>query len=165
MVPNEHIQQVLERLANVDVGDISAMNEVLKRVHESLSLIGTENMAGVLAGVLDSLPSLAQELGKEPPHTSIKDNGIVIKNQAADLIRNVFMHLYRNSLDHGIETAEKRIAQGKPAAGHIQLEILMQESRVQFKLRDDGRGLALGFIKRKAIEQGLIHSENYFRRS
>ena len=160
MVPNEHVQQALLLLENVDAGDISAMNEVLKRVRESLSLIGTENMAGVLAGVLDSLPSLAKELGKEPPQTSIKDNGIVIKNQVSDLMRNVFMHLYRNSLDHGIETAEKRIVQGKPAAGHIQLEILMQENHVQFKLRDDGRGLNLGFIKLKAIEQGLIREDD-----
>ena len=102
------------------------------------------------------MSSLAEELGKQPPKIAIHDNQIVVRNQIADLLRNVFMHLYRNSLDHGIETADKRTAQGKPAAGTIQLDLSLDNDRLWFNLYDDGRGLALDFIKKKAIENEVL---------
>lgn len=129
------------------------------RDRTTLSLIGTESIGSVLIGVTDSLPSLAKELGKEVPRSTIQDHGIVIKNQVADLVRNVFMHLYRNSMDHGIETPAERLAKGKPAAGTIELELSLNDGQLQFKLRDDGRGLAVDFIRKKAIEKGLITPE------
>jgi len=156
MVQIDHIQQAIGILDRVDWSNIAAVRDAVAKVHNCLALIGTESMESILAGVSDSLPSLAKELGKETPHSTIEDHGIVIKNQVADLIRNVFMHLYRNSLDHGIEAPADRLAQGKPAAGSIQLELFLSDGKLQFKLRDDGRGLAVGFIRKKAMEKGLI---------
>ncbi len=159
MVQKDHIQQALGILDNVDWGNIAAARDAVGRVHNSLALIGTESMDSILAGISDSLPSLAKELGKEVPHSSIQDHGIVIKSQVADLVRNVFMHLYRNSMDHGIESPAERIAKGKAAAGQIQLEMFLSDDQLQFKLRDDGRGLAVSLIEGKAIEKGLIPTD------
>ena len=128
----------------------------LNRVRTGLHLIGTESMRGVLAGVFSSLPSLARELGKEAPRLVVNDDGIHIRNQATDLLRNVFMHLYRNSLDHGVETAAERLAAGKSAAGEIRLDMAFAGDRLTLRLKDDGKGLALGHIRRKAAEKGLI---------
>jgi len=135
------------------------VRDSVRKVHNTLALIGTEPIGSVLVGITDSLPSLAKELGKESPHNIIKDHGIVIKNQVADLVRNVFMHLYRNSMDHGIETPTERLAKGKPAAGNIELELSLNDANLEFKLRDDGRGLAVDFIRTKAIEKGLVSPE------
>ncbi len=156
MVQKDHIQQALGILDSVDWSNIAAARDAVGRVHNSLALIGTESIDSILAGISDSLPSLAKELGKEIPHSTIQDHGIAIKSQVADLVRNVFMHLYRNSMDHGIESAADRVAKGKAPAGHIQLELLLSDDRLQFKLRDDGRGLAVALIKAKATEKGLI---------
>ncbi|MFP3711415.1 chemotaxis protein CheA, partial [Paraburkholderia sp. SIMBA_009] len=76
-----------------------------------------------LSGVLDSLPSLAHELGKQAPNVRIDDNGYRLRAQAGGTLNNVFMHLLRNSMDHGIETAEARTAQGKTPAGTIDIEV------------------------------------------
>ncbi|MBV5337633.1 MAG: Hpt domain-containing protein, partial [Deltaproteobacteria bacterium] len=63
----------------------------LKQIQHDLSLIGTEPLRNILDGVFDSLPSLARELGKEPPALRVNDKGFFIRNQISDLLRNVFM--------------------------------------------------------------------------
>ncbi len=99
---------------------------------------------------------MAGELGKEPPTLQVFDHGIRIRNQITDLLRNTFMHLYRNSLDHGIELPEERKAKGKSTAGCIQLTVTIVNNTLLFLLRDDGKGLALGSIRKKAVERNLI---------
>jgi signal transduction histidine kinase len=156
MVQKDHIQRDLEMLEVVDEASLSAMQDVLARLRNSLQLIGTETIQEVLAGVFDSLPSLARELGKEAPRVVVDDHGIVVKTQVVDLLRNVFMHLYRNSMDHGIESAEKRLAQGKSPVGCIRLELSLDDDMFTLCLCDDGRGLALDVIQAKAIENKLL---------
>ena len=133
----------------------------LQQVKLDLRLIGTERVHSILDGVFESLPSLARELGKEPPKLQVNDNGIQIRNQVSDLLRNVFMHLYRNSMDHGIETAAERLAKGKSSAGTIQLDLELIGDRLLMRLRDDGKGLALGYIRSKAIERNLIAMDEH----
>ncbi len=159
MVQRDQVHEMLTHMESVDTSNPSLLHDVFRRIRQMLRLIGTEQMAVMLAGVIDSLPSLAQELGKEPPQVSVIDNGIVVKTQVADLLRNVFMHLLRNSMDHGIENAQQRLDKGKPAAGHIQLELSLADGQLWVRLRDDGKGLALGVIRRKAIEKGIIKED------
>lgn len=158
MVPR---RQVDELLVSLNAYDLQAVRQetlaaLLAEVRTELHLIGTEPIRTVLDGVFESLPSLARELGKEAPQLQINDNRVFIKNQMGDLLRNVFMHLYRNSMDHGIELPAERLAKGKPAAGTIQLDVSMAADRLLMRLKDDGKGLALGHIRRKGIEKGLI---------
>jgi HPt (histidine-containing phosphotransfer) domain-containing protein len=156
MVQKDHIQNAIDLLNSVDMNNPSLLGDAVLKVRKSLQLIGTDNIGEILGGVLDSMPSLASELGKEAPKIVIEDHGIVIRSQIADLLKNVFMHLYRNSMDHGLETAEKRTAAGKTAIGTIRLQLELNNGRVLLKLSDDGRGLAVGFIRTKAIENGVI---------
>ena len=156
MIQKDHVREALEHLEGVDEGNPEGLREALRQVRSRLRLIGTETVQEVLAGVVDSLPSLARELGKEAPIVVINSAGIVLKTQVADLVRNVFMHLYRNSMDHGLERAAERIASGKPEKGTIALDVKLDAGYVQFSLRDDGKGLAVERILKKAVEQGLV---------
>ena len=54
------------------------------------------------------MPSLAKELGKEPPKISIEDHGIVVRTQIVGLLPRTSSHVFRNSMDHGLETADVR---------------------------------------------------------
>jgi two-component system chemotaxis sensor kinase CheA len=69
------------------------------------------------------------------------------------------MHLIRNSMDHGIESPQLRLEQGKPPFGTISMKVEVIEGMMKIHLRDDGRGLALASIRRKAVERGLIDAE------
>lgn len=71
-------------------------------------------------------------------------------------INGPLIHLVRNSLDHGLETREQRIAAGKPEIGAIELKAYHQGSNIHVEVIDDGRGLDLDKILAQAKKQGLV---------
>jgi len=159
MVERNQVADSLAMLSSVDLEDVVALRRALKQVGLTLSQIGTERLDAILAGQVDSLPSLARELGKEPPVVRVEDRQIVVHNQIAPLLKNLFTHLLRNSMDHGLEPAADRQAAGKPAAGLIQLDMALDAQHLQIRLRDDGRGLALSRIRARAVEHALLTAE------
>lgn len=76
-----------------------------------------------------------------------------------DQIADPLMHLVRNSMDHGIETADVRLASGKPATGRLFLNAYHEAGSVVIEVADDGRGLARERILAKAVERELISAE------
>ncbi len=155
-IDRKHIQESLLRLENVNTANLHELVAVRNDVRRTLRLLGTETIEEVLAPVIDSLPALASDLGKSAPVVQIDDNGYVVHSFASPLLQNVFMHLIRNAVDHGLESGEERLAKGKPEAGTIKLEMGVMEDMFQMALSDDGRGLALHKVRQIAIEKQLI---------
>ncbi|MFT3857879.1 MAG: Hpt domain-containing protein [Aquabacterium sp.] len=156
MVERDQVESSLHMLANVNPNDVVALRSALNQIGLTLNLIGTERVDEALAGITDSLPSLARELGKEAPIVRIHDHQIVVRSQIAPLLKNVFTHLLRNAMDHGLETPDVRQAAGKPAAGNITLELALERGRFWMRLRDDGRGMAVSRLRARALEHGLL---------
>lgn len=159
MVEKTFVETALGRIDTLDRTDAHAMAGALDRLRHELHLLGTESIENALSGVIDSLPSLAQELGKEPPRVVIDSNGIVVRKQIVDLLKNVGMHLYRNALDHGLESAQDRVAAGKAAQGAIRLSLGLDSDGFTLRLSDDGRGMAVDVIRKKALASGLIDAD------
>ncbi|MGF6878144.1 ATP-binding protein [Paraburkholderia sp. MM5477-R1] len=159
MVDRELIQKQLDLLESADPADRDALVSMRESLQRELRLLGTESIYEALAGVLDSLPSLAAELGKEAPVVSIDNNGYRVRSEVSHTLRNVFTHLLRNSVDHGIEPAAERVANGKDPAGVIELEVGVDHHALQITISDDGRGLALAKIRGAAIERGWIDAD------
>lgn len=155
-IDRKHIQESLLRLENVNTANLHELVTVRNEVRRTLRLLGTETVQEVLAPVTDSLPALAADLGKAAPVVQIEDNGYVVHSFAAPLLQNVFMHLIRNAVDHGLESREERALKGKPEAGTIKLEMGVMEDMFQMALSDDGRGLALEKVRQIGIEKNLI---------
>ena len=65
-------------------------------------------------------------------------------------------HMLRNAVDHGIEMAAKRVAAGKPEQGNIRLDLSREGGDIVLALSDDGAGINLEAVRRKAIERGLM---------
>ena len=159
MVDQGHIQESLRILEAVDPVDVRSLLTMRDSVHRTLRIVGTETIGEALSGMLESLPSLARELGKEPPIVRIHDDGYRVNRQVSSTLKNVFMHLMRNSVDHGIEAAAARVAQGKAAAGTIAIEAGVDRGALQITLSDDGRGLALGRIRSIASARGWLDAD------
>jgi len=94
-----------------------------------------------------------------------KDVGLEIAGQNTDLDKSILdalaeplAHLVRNAADHGIETAAEREAAGKPIRGTIRLDAYHEGDQVVIKVSDDGRGLDRKKIVSRAIERGIITS-------
>jgi HAMP domain-containing protein/HPt (histidine-containing phosphotransfer) domain-containing protein len=156
MVEKQHIADTLTLLDRADEASGAAQRDALRHIRYSLESMGTQSIEDVLASVLESLPALAKELGKEAPLTTLASNGILLRSQVTAMLKNVCMHLYRNAIDHGIESAADRVALGKTPAGNVHLSLNMQGEQLAIRLHDDGRGLAIAHIRRKAIERKLI---------
>ena len=82
------------------------------------------------------------------------DKGVIEK------IADPLVHLVRNSIDHGLETADDRVAAGKPESGTITLAASHQGGHIVIEVSDDGRGLNRDKILSKAIERGLAVPDN-----
>jgi two-component system chemotaxis sensor kinase CheA len=76
----------------------------------------------------------------------------------AEELSDPLLHMVRNSIDHGIETPEERIALGKDPVAHIRIEAYHQSGQIVVAISDDGRGLNREKILAKAQQNGLIHS-------
>jgi two-component system chemotaxis sensor kinase CheA len=101
---------------------------------------------------------LSSKLGKQVE--------LILSGQETELDRTVvdslgdpIVHLVRNSLDHGLETAAERIAAGKPASGTVEISARHAGSNIIISVRDDGRGIDPERVARKACERGLISAD------
>ncbi len=159
IVDQKHIHESLRLLDAANPADIRSLQSMRDSVRRNLRVLGTKTIEQALSGVLESLPSLAKELGKEPPVVRIDDGGYRVTSHASSTLNNVFMHLMRNSLDHGIEPAAARVAFGKAAAGTITIEAGVARGALQITLSDDGRGLALSRIRSIASERGWFDAD------
>jgi two-component system chemotaxis sensor kinase CheA len=159
LIDRKHIQDSVHRLETVNTSNIHELIAARDAVRKMLRLLGTEKIQDVLSDVTKSLPALASDLGKEEPAFDIEDNGFVINNRVAGVLKDIFMHLVRNSMDHGLEDAQERIAKGKLAAGRILLQAGLYNDKFQMALEDDGRGMALQRIKAIGVEKGLIAAD------
>jgi len=112
-----------------------------------------------LSTIFDSYPryvyQLSQELGKKV-HFSIEGRENEIDKNIIESLSQVFLHMVRNSLDHGIETPQERIAAGKNETGNISIVCSRESGNMKIVITDDGRGIDHESIRRKAVSEGFI---------
>jgi two-component system chemotaxis sensor kinase CheA len=97
---------------------------------------------------------LASKLGKYAELKTFGE-GTELDKSLIEKITDPLTHLVRNSLDHGIETPERRRAAGKPERGTITLRAFHQGGAIVIEVSDDGAGLNRGRILEKARERGI----------
>ncbi len=95
-----------------------------------------------------------------------KDIGLQISGEDTELDKTVIekigdplLHLVRNAMDHGIESAEMRLARGKPARGLVRLNAFHDSGSIVIEVSDDGGGLRRDRILAKAVERGLVDAD------
>jgi len=112
--------------------------------------------------VFNRFPRLVRDISKnlkKEVNLVIKGKEIEIDRAVVDEIGDPLVHLIRNSLDHGLETPEERIRNGKSAKGTIELHALNEGDNILIKVIDDGKGIDPERIKSKAIAKGFITEE------
>jgi HAMP domain-containing protein/HPt (histidine-containing phosphotransfer) domain-containing protein len=136
--------------------DIKAGFDIIQK---EMLQIDSETIFESISGVIQSISSLAKELDKPEPLIEIDADNILVKKEAGSTLSNVFMHILRNSMDHGIESAEERIQKGKDSQGHIYIRSKINGKQAVLHVNDDGRGLALHKFRDKAISSGTISAD------
>ncbi|WP_330214697.1 chemotaxis protein CheA [Pseudomonas sp. AM8] len=100
---------------------------------------------------------ISQELGKDI-ELSISGAETELDKTVVEKIGDPLMHLLRNAMDHGIESADARRAAGKSAKGHLSLNAYHDSGSIVIEIADDGAGLNRERILQKAQERGLVAS-------
>jgi two-component system, chemotaxis family, sensor kinase CheA len=98
---------------------------------------------------------LSGKLGKEVK-LNLVGSETELDRTVVDALGDPLVHLVRNSLDHGLEPVEERVAAGKPEVGTLEISARHSGGSVVIEVRDDGRGIDPEAVARKAVERGLI---------
>jgi len=112
-----------------------------------------------ISTILDNYPryvyQLSDELGKK---ISLKIEGKEneIDKNIIESLSDVFMHMVRNAVDHGLETPQDRVKAGKNEVGNLSISCSRESGSMKIILSDDGRGIDLDKIRQKAIRDGFV---------
>jgi chemotaxis protein histidine kinase CheA len=98
---------------------------------------------------------LAESLGKTIG-VKVVAGDVHLDRRIVDTLREAFLHLVRNAVDHGIESPAEREAAGKDAVGSLRLEASTGGDRLRIRVVDDGRGIDTASVVRTAIGRGLM---------
>jgi two-component system chemotaxis sensor kinase CheA len=95
-----------------------------------------------------------------------KDVDLKISGEETEVDRSVIehigdplVHIIRNAIDHGLEPPDARRAKGKPERGTIAIDACQRGNQIVIEISDDGKGIDLDRVKRKAVEKGVVSAE------
>ena len=142
--------------------------ELLKVVHRidtvtaSLQATAMKTRMQPIEHVFSKFPRIVRDLavtcGKEVT-LEIDGADTELDRSLIETIRDPLTHLIRNAVDHGIEPPEVRVARGKPAAGRLLLRAYHESGQVMVEIRDDGGGIPVDAVRKKAVAKGLVSAE------
>lgn len=98
---------------------------------------------------------LAESLGKAI-RVKVVAGDVHLDRRIVDTLREAFLHLVRNAVDHGIESPAEREAAGKDRVGSVRLEASTGGDRIRIKVVDDGRGIDIDSVIEAAVDRGLM---------
>jgi chemosensory pili system protein ChpA (sensor histidine kinase/response regulator) len=98
---------------------------------------------------------VAGELDKKVKFDVVNAEGEMDRNVLERMVAPL-EHMLRNAIDHGLESAEERVAAGKSEWGHITLSLAHEGGDIVIEMRDDGAGVDFEAVRRKAIKRGII---------
>jgi len=139
--------------------ELSEATEQMDRVTTDLQGIVMKLRMVPVGNVFNRFPRMVRDLS----HSLGKEINLVIQGEETEMDRTVIdeigdplVHLLRNSIDHGIEKPEERIAAGKNPVGEVRLIARHEGNNVLLMVTDDGKGLKPELLKQKALEKGLL---------
>jgi two-component system chemotaxis sensor kinase CheA len=138
---------------------LAEATSVLSRLVESIRDSALQLRMVQIGETFNRFHRVARDVSKELN----KDIELIITGAETELDKSVvekigdpLMHLVRNAMDHGIESAEKRAAAGKPVKGRVELNAFHDSGSIVIEVVDDGGGLNKDRIQAKALEKGII---------
>lgn len=156
-------------IVSVSDGDNGAISQNLREQVEYLESITTNLHESVMKvrmvpieSVVSRFPRMIRDLSKKlnkKMELYMSGEDTELDRTVIDEIGDPLMHILRNSADHGLESAEVRAERGKPEVGSIFLDAYQDGNNVIIEVRDDGNGIDVEKVKRKAVEKGALTQE------
>jgi two-component system chemotaxis sensor kinase CheA len=143
---------------------IEYLERVTTNLHESVMRVRMVPIESVVNRFPRMIRDLSKKLNKEM-ELYMSGEETELDRTVIDEIGDPLMHLLRNAADHGLESNEERQRLGKNSVGSIFLEAYQEGNNVVIEVRDDGSGINVDKIKKKALERGTITEDQAARMS
>lgn len=134
---------------------IEYLESVTTNLHESVMKVRMVPIESVVTKFPRMIRDLSKKLNK-PIELYMTGEETELDRTVVDEIGDPLMHLLRNSADHGIESPEERASRGKPEVGSIYLDAYQDGNNVVIEVKDDGNGIDVDAVRRKAVERGVL---------
>ena len=175
-VPADRLDALIDRVGELVIAGVGThlqisrikQPELLESAEVLLSLVEdirdmTLRLRMVAIGeVFSRFPRVVRDVSKElGKDIELRISGAEseLDKSMVDKIGDPLMHLVRNSMDHGIESAETRLARGKPARGTVELNAYHESGSINIEVKDDGGGLDRERIFKKAVAMGVVEPD------
>lgn len=137
---------------------VAQMRKITRSIQFGAMELRTETVQTLFSNIKRVVRDLSKQLNK-PVTLKVYGEDLEIDRNLIEKLEEPLIHLVRNSLDHGLETAEEREKAGKDVQGIIYLGAERLGNTIVITIGDDGRGLNREKILAKAVEKGFVRSE------
>lgn len=156
----ETIVQIQEVSSDIDLGldDTEQINRDLHKTTKQLQMSLSHVRMRPLSDVLDRFPKAIRELSlqyNKPVQLKVYGGHTLVDRNILEALSDPLLHLIRNAFDHGIEHRDARHLAGKPEEGLIEIRAFHRGNRTIITVHDDGGGIPLSKIRRRAQQMGL----------
>jgi len=149
----ESVQQALQLIDKMEE------NDALKEAKKILQKLQLKPFGEAFQSHKLLFESTAQRLGVFIKDIEINGQQVMIDSDRLRPLFRSWVHIFRNIIDHGIESPEERAKNGKDLNGIITIDASEDDQSLTFKIHDDGRGLDVESIVSKAVEKGLVKAK------
>lgn len=151
---------IAQRAGITELSEANAtMTDLIEEVRDSALTLRMVQIGGTFNRFQRVVHDVSKELGKDI-RLEISGGETELDKTLVEKIGDPLTHLVRNAMDHGIESAEERLANGKPAQGKVCLNATHDAGSIVIEVSDDGPGLNRDRILAKAIDKGLVASDS-----
>lgn len=137
---------------------LQRLDQVTTELRDGIMKARMQPISNAWSGVPRIVRDLSTALGKKV-ELVMEGGATELDRQLLEVVKDPITHLVRNAIDHGIEPPEERRRAGKPEAGRLRLSAAHEGGMIVVRVADDGRGLDLERIGRKAVAAGLCTAE------
>ncbi len=162
VIDRTRLASIESKLSEQHIAGIDELSEAVSHIHRITADLQDQIMKARMLPV-DTVFNRFPRVVRDLAHKLGRDVKLVIEGRDTELDRSVIevigdplLHILRNSIDHGIEPPEVRVAAGKPAQGTVTVAARHEENHIVIEISDDGKGIDVERVKAKAIENGLI---------
>lgn len=154
--------RVLTLSQELGVPALQAAASHLSRIADELQYSVMDARLVGVGSLFNKFPRVVRDVAaaeKKEVNLTIVGEDIQIDRNILQIIADSLLHLVRNAIGHGLETPAERQAAGKPAQGQLTLSAQAERDDVLIQVRDDGRGINVESVRRKAVERGLVPAQ------
>ena len=152
------LQRGLQRTLQSTEDQLAAQARLTRELQDDLLRTRMVEFESMADRFYRTVRQAAKDTGKQV-RLDIVGGAIEVDRGVLDRMTGPFEHLLRNSVAHGIEPPERRVAAGKDAGGRITVTVSQVGNEVAVEFADDGAGLDLPRIRQRAVQRGLLQSD------